>query len=475
MPRQYLKSLKYGWKLFKCDFNNSINYFKKNNRNNELSITKEFVNNIKQPSVAYSNTSYIYFTNEKIYSNIKRNGVWKFCNLLDGIYYDVYNIIFIDNDIVIFFLNELNPIIIIQCFVYMEIYYIGYIKTRNLFQINHSTSGADRRLPIIEKYFKNIVLSSKINNIVLSVKPKQFIFFGFCGNVGHHLFNEISGLVIFLNNPDNFSKIQGICIGPYDFFNIQYILANKYKFKIIHLNNANSYLQLNIFPIFLNSFILDKNTLVPFFDELLNNNNNKICNKLNTIELCTTNKTLKIVFDIRCLSRILENMENIYIKIIIYIYKTYFQKYNIEIVFTGRFTTNINNIDILIDNEYIQQIKIMNNIIDKVNISDILYECLIGKNILLVMNKIKDLTFSIGIGGTSCCNLMNWVYHTQLLAFCNTSFYTLVQDMQYDCLQNYEATIPPINCVTDTANGNFTINYNIFLPFFINWINNIIK
>jgi hypothetical protein len=76
MPRQYLKSLKNGWKLFKCDFNNSINYFKKNNKNNELSITKEYVNNIKQPSVAYSNTSYIYILQMK-----------KFIVILNGIMY----------------------------------------------------------------------------------------------------------------------------------------------------------------------------------------------------------------------------------------------------------------------------------------------------------------------------------------------------------------------------------------------------
>lgn len=115
----------------------------------------------------------------------------------------------------------------------MEIYYIGYIKSRILFQMNHSTSGADMRLPFIEKKLNNIVLSSKINTNI-SIKTKQFLFFGFCGNVGHHLFNEVSGLLIFLNNPDNFSKIHGICIGPYDFFNIEDILANKYKFNIIH-------------------------------------------------------------------------------------------------------------------------------------------------------------------------------------------------------------------------------------------------
>ena len=43
--------------------------------------------------------------------------------------------------------------------------------------------------------------------------------------------------------------------------------------------------------------------------------------------------------------------------------------------------------------------------------------------------------------------------------------------MQYDCLQNYDAVIPPINCVTDTTNGNFRIDYNLFLPFFIDLIN----
>lgn len=469
MPRQYLRSLQFGWKLFKCDFNNSINYFRRDNINNELISTREYVNNIRQPSVVYTNTSYIYFTNEIIYNNIKqKDSVWKFCNLLDGLYYDVYNVVFLDNEIVIFFLNELNPIIIIQCFCYMEIYYIGYIDSRILFQINHSTSGADMKLPFIENYLEHIVFSSKIKTNI-SVKTKQFLFFGFCGNIGHHLFNEISGLLIFLNNPEIFSKIHGICIGPYDFFNIQEILANKYKFNIIHLNNTNSYLTLNIFPIFLNSFILEQNTIIPFFDELLNN-----YNKLNTSELCTTDKkdkTLKIVFDIRTVSRILTNMEDIYIKLIIYIYETYCQKYNIVIIFTGRFTTNINNINILNDTEYIQQMQIMNNIIAGVNISYISYQNLIGQHILFIMNKIRDLNFCIYIAGTCSSNLMNWIYRKKGISFCNTSFYTLCKDMQYDCLQNYDAVNPPVNCVTDTTNGNFRINYDPFLSFFINLIN----
>jgi hypothetical protein len=376
----------------------------------------------------------------------------------------------------------------------MEIYYIGYVNQKTIIQLNHSTSGAHARFYIVEHYLKEIIISS--TRIYDTPITEQFLFFGFCGNVGHHLFNEISGLVFFLNNPHLFSKIQGICIGPYDFFGIRNILKNKYNFNIISLSNYD-YLNLRIYPIFLNSFILDKNLLIPFFellfdtiidtkkkDELLplsgehcDYNSSLITSPifvLNNNLKIILNNNLKIVFDIRTVNRNLKNMLEIYTKIINYIYLTYHNKYFIIIIFVGRFTTNVNNIDLNTDDEYIQQITCMNNIIKSVNNKYISYKNFIGKNILITMNAVKDYSFAICIGGTCVSNLMNWIFRKKMISFCNTSFYTLVQDMQYDCLQNYDALIPPINCVTDLTNGNFMIDYDKVFPFLIDTINSFI-
>ena len=102
----------------------------------------------------------------------------------------------------------------------MTINYIGYIKQKTLIQINHYPVGGEMDLPIIEKYIGRITKSSRMPNRFVY---KQFIFFGFISNVGHHLWNELSGLNIFLQNKNLFEKIDGICVGPYDHFNIKII------------------------------------------------------------------------------------------------------------------------------------------------------------------------------------------------------------------------------------------------------------
>jgi hypothetical protein len=203
------------------------------------------------------------------------------------------------------------------------------------------------------------------------------------------------------------------------------------------------------------------------FNKIDNQNDDQI------IEQSTTNgmKILKIVFDIRSVSRILENCVEVYSNIIKLVHYKYCKKYIIKIIFIGRFKTNAYNFDTINDNECKEQMKIMNNIVKIVNIPDILYRNLIGENIFSIMNCIKDYTFSICVGGTCISNLMNWIYRKKTIAFCNKSFYQLVQDMQYDCLQNYEAVIPPIDCVIDTSNGNFIINFKKLYPFLLNTLN----
>jgi hypothetical protein len=467
MAPTFLKELKYEWKLFLSTYDKSLNYFKSHVGNTELIDSHNYINKINNDSVAYKNNLYILHTNEMIYGNLKNiNGKWRFLDFIDEKYYDVYNIVFLNKEMVIYFFNKSNPTFIVQAWIYAEVFYIGYLKCKKIIQISHSTSGVDCMLNNIENFLPNIQVSSIECNILSD--SKQFYFFGFASNIGHHLFNEISGLLIFLQNPDNFQKIQGICIGPYDYFNIKTYLVKKYNFKIIVLDNSNSYLKLNIYPIFLNSFILDKNQTVPFFNELIENNNYKIEDTSTTLD---DKPILEIVMDIRTVSRVLENMTKIYVNIIKMLYDKYYQKYTIKIYFCGRFTTMLNNINIDTDNEYIQQINIMRNIIKLVNIPNIMYENLLGRNIMLIFNKIQNIKFAVCIGGTSVSNLMNWIYNTYSIYLCNTRFHTLVHNIQYDSLNNYSFMTPPIQLIKDTQNENFIIDCNQFLLWFLEVIN----
>jgi hypothetical protein len=258
MSKNFIKDLKYDWKLYLSTSENSNLFFNSVIPNNELIACNEYFKKLKNPGVI-NNVNSILKTNEIIYNNIKTNkNKWYFYDFLRKQNYCVYNIIFqfnkeIGTPLIIFIINKNNPTIIIQNFGYTEIYYIGYIKEKILIQISHSTSGCHNQLPFIENilpYITNISYSNE------QLSYKQFIFIGFTINVGHHLWNELSGLNIFLQNPHLFNKINGICIGPYDFFNIENYLKNNYNFKIIKYDNGSNICQLSIFPIFLNDFEL---------------------------------------------------------------------------------------------------------------------------------------------------------------------------------------------------------------------------
>jgi hypothetical protein len=464
MSKNFVKELKYDWKLYKSTSENSNLFFNSVTPNNELVASNEHFKKINDPG-GKININSIIKTNEIIYNNIKNtNNTWYFYDFLRKQNYYVYNIIFqfnkeIGTPIVVFIINKNNPTIIIQNYSYMEIYYIGYIKEKLLIQINHSTSGCHAQLPFIENMLHYITNVSYSNENLLY---KQFIFIGFITNVGHHLWNEISGLNIFLQNPHLFDKINGICIGPYDFFNIEDYLKNNFNFKIIKYNNGSNIRQLSIFPIFLNSFILDKNIPQIF---------NKILNYKNTEKPIDT---LQIGIDIRTTSRNLLNMSTLYTTIINYIYNKYNTKYKIIIHFLGRFQTNVNDININDDKEYLVQNDIVNNIINSINNNNIIYNNLIGKHFSVIFNETMHTDFNICIGGTCISSLINWIYSDKKLIYlCNKRFYTLINQIQYDCLQNYNLFMPPIEAVIDDENNNenFYINETIFFPFLFDKLN----
>lgn len=452
----FVKKLRDNWTLYKSTIENSNLFFNNYTPNDELIESRKYVKNIKQPGGVFTNVSYILKTNEIIYNNIKSHDKkWKFYDVLRKKSFDVYNVIFINDCIAIFIINKENPTFIVQNFCYMEIYYIGYIKEKLIIQINQSTSGADMQLSVIEEYIPFI---SKISLSESNLLYKQFIFFGFCGNVGHHLFNEISGLNIFLQQPsDLFNKIDGICIGPYDYFNIEKYLQKNYNFKIIKYNNL-SIAQLKIFPIFLNSFILDEN-IPKIFNKIISYNN---------IQKDTT--AIEFALDIRTCNRKLLNIIPLYVNIINVIYNNYKAKYKIKINFLGRFSTNVNNIDINTDIECINQNKLVFKIINEVNNNDITYNNLIGYDFSVIFNKLMNADLFICVGGTTISNLRNWIYKKNTIGLCNTSFYTLVQDIQYDCLQNYNVILPPIEYIKDSDNGNFYVYGEKFLPFLLDTI-----
>jgi hypothetical protein len=448
----FIKNLINGWKLYKSNIENSRLFFNSYKPNDELIESQNYVNTINDNST-FNAASAILKTNEIIYNNIKNSDKkWNFYDFLRKKSFDVYNILFIDESIVIFIINKENPTFVVQNFFYMEIYYIGYINDKLLIQINHSETRAELQLPVIEKYLLFITeLSNDDNNLLY----KQFIFFGFIGNVGHHLWNELSGLNIFLQQKsDIHEKIDGICIGKYDFFNMETFLKKNYNFKITKYENAYA-CPLRIFPIFLNSFILDKN-IPELFNKIIEFD--YIQKDLNALE---------IALDIRTCSRKLLNIFPLYVNIINAIYNRYNYKYKIKIYFLGRFSTHVNNINKNTDVEFIEQNTLVSNIIQQVNNDNIIFENLIGEYFSLSFKKVMNIDLNICIEGTSISNLMNWIYKKKTIGLSHTYYYKLVQDIQYNCLKNFNMILPPINYIKDTESDNFYVYGLKFIPFLL--------
>ena len=248
-----------------------------------------------------------------------------------------------------------------------------------------------------------------------------------------------------------FNKIDGICIGPYDHFNMKDYLKQNYNFKII-MYNSNNIKSLFIFPIFLNSFILDKN-IPEIFNKIINY---KIVPKDINI--------LEFGLDIRTCSRKLLNMFPLYVNIINYIYDKYNSKYKIKIYFLGRFSTNTNTIKCENDVEYIEQNNLVLQIMNKVNNNDILFENLLGQHFSSIFNKTMNTIFNICIAGTSITNLMWLVYHKKSVCLSCRSMYVLAYDF-INVLQNYNVIFPPIEYITDSDNLNFFVDGSKFLQF----------
>ena len=453
----FIQNLQNNWKLFKSRIEDSKKFFNKFVPNEELRETRKYFTNIKS-DIDSNNLLNIFNTNEIIYNNIKKNNKkWMFYDFFKNKHFEVYNILFFNNETVIFIINKQNPTFIVQNYAYMTINYIGYIKQKTLIQINHYPVGGEMDLPIIEKYIGRITKSSRVSNRFVY---KQIIFFGFISNVGHHLWNELSGLNIFLQNKNLFEKIDGICIGPYDHFNIKDYLKQNYNFTIIMYNNTDIQ-SLNIFPIFLNSVILDNN--IP-----------KIFNKIINYKIVPKeSNTLEFALEIRTYSRILINTHSLYVNIINSIYYKYNSKYKIKIFFLGRFSTNYNSINCENDTECIEQNNLVLKIMNQVNNNDIIFENLIGQHFSLIFNKTMNTTYNIVIAGTSMSTLMNWVYNKKVIVMCSGLMYNLANSF-VNCLQKDEDIIilTPIEYITNSDGCNFIVNdEDKFIDFLLNILN----
>ena len=455
------------WKIYTIDKNESLNFFNKCNKNN---IDEKEINLI---DTEINNCNYMNLSNKIVYSIMKdgcMDNSIEFLNIYDNKLYKVYNTSFNYRDcgVILYYCNEDDPFIVIQTSVYMDFQYIFYLHKKEIIKISAST--ADHNY-----YFEDIIntINNNTNNIASISSVNIFykiLFFGFNMNIGHHLWNEISGLYYFLENTSYHDKIYKIIIGPFDPFNIEYILKTKYNFKIekftdifqtcqhFHYKNLT-----DIFPIFLNNFFIDKNI------------KNLLHSDVIIDDIIDDNNILEISIDIRKYRRYLINQDIFYINLIKNLLNDY-ENYVIKINFLGCFQTNINIIDINTNVEYIEQNNIVSNIIQNFyDHKNIIFKNFLGHDFFYIVNNTIKSKIFITTFGTSMSNLMNWIYNIKIIVFGPIEAYGWTFQ-QYDVLKNYNAIICPKEYIL-TNNGlqePFDVNFNLYYNFFKNELNKIL-
>jgi hypothetical protein len=451
------------WKMYTLNKDDSLKYFNISNKNN---IDEKKLNLLETNS---NNCNYMNLSNKILYS-IMNNNCIDFLNVYDNKFYKVYNVFFnyVDCPIILNYCNEDEPFIVVQTSSYMDLQYIFYINTKEIIKISQST--ADHGY-----YFKHIIATINfVKNNTNNIKPvsnyKKYLFFGFNMNLGHHLWNEISGLYYFLENNEYHNKIDGIIIGPFDSFNMESFLKKKYNFNILKFTDIfqecrhNYFKNLtDIFPIVLNSFYIDKN-VKNLIDNTINDETNLIDNNI-----------LEISIDIRTYRRYLINQDIFYTKLIQKLADQY-KEYKLKINFLGCFQTNTNTIDKTTHEEYIEQTKIVNNIIEKFNDNkNLIFKNLIGEYFFDIKNHTFKSKLFINILGTSSSNIINWIYNTKVISSGPVEAYGW-SDLLYNVLQNYNVILSPKE-YTLTNNGlqePFDLDFDLFYSFFIKELNKII-
>jgi hypothetical protein len=483
----------------------SINYFKNDNsyelnqfydsyfeneHSNELFIDCNKYNNIQK----YELINNIISSNQISYNFIKLN-VYVLKNYITqktklsqnslefgtNEMLNIYKTQFIYSDIpfYIYWCNEENPFCLIQNGVYSNFDYIVYYNENKIYKINFGSNGYEYKLNDIIKYLDPI-LNPLTNTVNINDK---YVYFGFLSNIGHHLWNEVSGLYNLLQYKHLYDKITGIIIGPYDFFNIKQFLIENYSasIKIIDYANYNDFIKNNIntnnifnnisisldhLPLCLNTYYINKNIKKFFYFNQINQINNTN----------TTNTLLNIVIDIRTSNRVLLNYTKFIVDLITNIYNDYSDR-KITIFFTGRFLTNISNINLETDNEYIEQIKIVNEVVEQLKIiPNFNYINLIGKNIFDIFPLIIDCHLCITTFGTSVSNLLNWIYDNKILSFAPKKCYEWL-DMAYCILKKFSCITVPIEYINSDINcvhDNFLVEFDKYYEFFKKVINSII-
>ena len=396
-----------------------------------------------------TNLNEVNLTAQVIYDSLLKTEKGFLC-INDNKYYSPFLIMvcyITDSPFIYYVCKKEEPFIIIQLTVYATFHWYYEVKTGQFLR-NEARSGEEHYNGGLQDQLKKVLkqLNTKSPSPLNSITIKnKYFYFGFNMNIGHHLWNEVSGLLYLINNEDLLKNISKIMIGPYDFFNIENILKN----KNITTEKWNGQRQqwaplqnVDHIPIKPHGMYIPNDVTKLFNIPVNEKNKNEII----------------LTIDIRGYRRALDNQGKWYSYLINKVHKTFPDK-KIKLNICGHFISFHNDAK-----PNMTEIKQQQDIVAKIIYNlyrdiDIQINNLIGSNILNCFEESSNSDLCLATLGTSISNLSNWIFKNKIIVYGPTACYTW-NSIQNDIMNNKEGIFLPIEFIISEPN-NQQCNYNL--------------
>lgn len=389
-----------------------------------------------------TNLREIELTSQVIYDSLLRTEKGFLC-IDDNKYYSPFLIKYCyvtDSPFIFYVCKKEEPFIIIQLTVYATFHWYYNVKTKTYLR-NDARSGEEHYTHMINGPLNRLLQNletkdpSPLNHI--TIKNKYF-YFGFNLNIGHQLWNEVSGLLYLIHNEELLKNISKIIIGPVDFFGMEKVLKDKNISTEVWKGNRESFV--DHIPIKTHMSYIPNDITKLFNIPKRDKNKNEIV----------------LTIDIRSYRRVLDNQCEWYSYLINRVHKTFPDK-KIKLNFCGNFVSlhkgAIPNME-----EIGQQEAVREDIINNVH-RDIEMNNLIGSNILECFEEACNSDLCLATLGTSISNLSNWIFRNKVIFYGPSACYCW-QPIQSNIMNNKEGIFLPIEFIISEPN-NRESNYNL--------------
>lgn len=325
---------------------------------------------------------------------------------------------------------------------------IYYPKDKIIYNISYRYSNITTTI--------NDILNNLSLNIYYPINNYITYAFGIMHNAGHHLWQEIYGLMLLLeyNLIDN---IDEFIIYKFDYLNISEILKNKFSKKVTYITSDS----------------VPHNITINLSKHYINNSTIDLFKNIYDLKDNTQNNEINIMFDIRTNNRIWLNQIPIIINIMNWIKETY-PNYGVNFFMSGFYTYEQNGINSTIYNfkkEIDKQNKIFHTIKNLVSFP--IYS-LINLNLSEIIKICQKIDMCISNAGSGIGFFYQTIFNKQTICF-TTKKNTYDFNLQRYAFENYIS-----NCIFLDSNHiidnkeNFSIKLGHLLPFVIDKLNKII-